>query len=495
MGYILAIDQGTSSTRATLFNKNAEPIANQQEEFTQIYPHSGWVEHDPEAIWATTLTTSRQTLLNSGIQINEIGAIGITNQRETTVIWDRNTGEVIHNAIVWQDRRTAEYCEELKLQGYSELIQEKTGLVLDPYFSASKIKWLLDHVPGARQRAAAGELAFGTIDSFLIWRFSKGKKHLTDATNAARTLLFNIETQQWDQELLDLFEIPSALLSTVLDSSGMFCMTDAEFLGAEIPICGVAGDQQAATVGQACLQPGTCKITYGTGAFLMLNTGAERISSQNRLLSTVAYRLHEKTTYAIEGSIFMAGAAVQWLRDKLQIIDSADETERLAKSLAGNDGVYLVPAFTGLGAPYWDPNARGMLCGLTRDTSRAHIVRATLESVCYQTRDLLQALKKDGAAMPSSINVDGGMVVNDWFLQQLANCLQITIVRATINESSSLGAALLAGLHIGMIDSLDAIVQSHQSDREFIPEISVAESNQNYVGWLRAVEGCREIGV
>ena len=404
--YILSIDQGTTSSRAMLFDENGHAAFTAQQEFTQHFPRDGWVEHNAEEIWVTTLGVVREALQKAAAEQREIAAIGITNQRETTVVWDRASGEPVYNAIVWQDRRTADFCETLRQQGHEATVTAKTGLLLDPYFSGTKINWILENVKGARARAEKGELAFGTIDSFLIWRLTGGKSHATDATNASRTLLFNIHDQCWDSELLELLSIPESLLPEVLDCAADFGTTSKSLLKAEIPIAGVAGDQQAALIGQACFEPGMIKSTYGTGCFMMLNTGEQALSSSNKLLTTVGYRLNGKTAYALEGSIFVAGAAVQWLRDGLGIIDSAEQTEAMAASLESNHGVYLVPAFTGLGAPHWDPDARGAIFGITRDTGPAQLVRATLESVCYQTFDLLEAKRRDGLT-PTRLRVDG----------------------------------------------------------------------------------------
>ena len=418
--YILSIDQGTTSSRAILFQSDGQLVCSAQEEFPQHFPQDGWVEHNPSDIWQTVLNTCRQAIQKADISADHIGAIGITNQRETTLIWDRATGETVYPAIVWQDRRTSAYCAQLKADGMEAEVSQKTGLIIDPYFSATKIGWILDNVDGARERADKGELAFGTVDTFLLWKLTKGASHKTDATNASRTMLFNIHTQEWDKELLKLFRIPISLMPQVLDSSDDFGLIYSDILGAEIPVYGIAGDQQAALFGQTCFQKGTAKSTYGTGCFLMLNTGKTALTSRNRLLTTVAYRLQGETTYALEGSIFAAGTTIQWLRDGLKLIESADETEALAESTALNSGVYLVPAFTGLGAPYWDPDARGAIFGLTRDTGIKEFITAGLQAVCYQTRDLQRAMEDDGVR-PAEIRVDGGMVANNWLLQFLAD--------------------------------------------------------------------------
>ncbi|MEA3363712.1 MAG: glycerol kinase GlpK, partial [Thermodesulfobacteriota bacterium] len=414
--HILAIDQGTTSSRAMIFSVTGNCVAVAQEEFRQIFPQDGWVEHDPEEIWQSVLNVCRQVLQQAKEASINVAGIGITNQRETTVVWDRKSGKPLYNAIVWQDRRTADFCAELKSAGNEEQVSELTGLLLDPYFSATKLRWILDNVAGARNKAAAGELAFGTIDSFLLWRLTAGQSHTTDATNASRTMLFNIHTQQWDDSLLDLFQIPPSLLPEVKDCSADFGMTAAGLFDSSYPIAGIAGDQQAAAIGQACLEPGMIKSTYGTGCFVLLNTGTKAYRSKNRLLTTVAYRINGETSYAIEGSIFVAGAAIQWIRDGIKLIESASEVEGLAQGLDSNRGVYMVPAFTGLGAPHWDPNARGAIFGLTRDTGIAEIARATLESVGYQTYDLMQAMQGDSDTELQALRVDGGMVANDWFL-------------------------------------------------------------------------------
>jgi glycerol kinase len=486
--YILSIDQGTTSSRAILFDNKSQVVAVEQAEFPQHYPHDGWVEHDPEDIWNTTLNTCRAVLKKSGIEAKQIVGIGISNQRETTLIWDRQTGKPIYNAIVWQDRRTAEYCHQKIQEGHEANVQAKTGLLLDPYFSATKINWILDNVPNARVRAEKGELAFGTVDTFLLWRLTDGKSHYTDATNASRTLLFNIQNQHWDQELLTLFEVPKALLPEVLDSAAHFGETVSELLGTSIPILGIAGDQQAAAFGQACFRPGMVKSTYGTGCFLLFNTGDQIIKSQNRLLSTVAYRLNGKPAYAIEGSIFVAGAAVQWLRDAVKLVTNANDTAALAASISDTGGVYLVPAFTGLGAPYWDPQARGAILGLTRDSGVAHIVRAALEAVCYQTKDLMLAMQKDGATSLDTLRVDGGMVKNDWLSQFLSDILQVPIDRPTITETSALGVAYLAGLQAGLYSSLEQISELWECERHFKPDMPVAKRDELYAGWMQALK-------
>jgi len=484
--YILSIDQGTTSSRAMLFDENGQAKFTAQREFSQHFPRDGWVEHNAEEIWVTTLEVVQQALARANEEQRGIAAVGITNQRETTVVWDRSSGEPVYNAIVWQDRRTADYCEELRRQGHEAAVSAKTGLLLDPYFSATKVGWILDNVANARTRAEKGELAFGTIDTFLIWRLTRGKSHVTDATNASRTMMFNIHEQNWDPELLELLNVPAQLLPEVLDCAADFGTTSKDLLGAEIPIAGVAGDQQAALIGQACFEPGMIKSTYGTGCFMVLNTGAQALASNNKLLTTVGYRLGGSTTYALEGSIFVAGAAVQWLRDGIGIIESAQQTEALAESLDSNHGVYLVPAFTGLGAPHWDPDARGAIFGITRDTGVAQLVRATLESVCYQTFDLLQAKRRDGLT-PTRLRVDGGMVQNNWLCQFLADLLDIVVERPLQTETTALGAAYLAGLQVGLFDSLDDIASRWQAEREFDPSMDASTRNLLLADWHEAV--------
>ncbi|MGI9284554.1 MAG: glycerol kinase GlpK [Pseudomonadales bacterium] len=488
--FLLAIDQGTTSSRAILFAQDGTPLSSAQREFKQYFPADGWVEHDPEEIWQTTAWACEQALKDHAARATDVLAIGITNQRETIVLWDRATGEAVYPAIVWQDRRTHQFCERLKKQGHEANLQEKTGLLLDPYFSASKLRWLLDEVPGVRERAERGELACGTIDTFLIWRLTGGQVHATDATNAARTALFNIHLQEWDAELLDLFGIPAAILPTVENSSALFGETDPAVLGAPVKICGVAGDQQAALIGQACFDVGSAKSTYGTGCFLMLNTGTQALRSTNRLLTTVAYRLDGEVTYALEGSIFNAGTAIQWLRDQLGLIKHAGEVEAIAEQTPDTGGVYLVPAFTGLGAPYWDAAARGILTGLTRDSNRQHIVSAALQSVAYQTRDLIDAMAGDGQ-VPAALRVDGGMTVNNWLLQFLADTLGASVTRSSSTETTALGAAYLAGLQVGVFKSLQDIGQHWRADREFMPTMAAEQREANYAGWVAAVKRAR----
>ncbi|MCP5409369.1 MAG: glycerol kinase GlpK [Chromatiaceae bacterium] len=484
---ILSIDQGTTSSRAILFETNGRSAFIAQREFRQIFPVSGWVEHDPEEIWSTTLAVCREAIDWSRENARNLAAIGITNQRETTVIWDRESGKPVYNAIVWQDRRTADFCAELKQAGKEMQVRASSGLLLDPYFSATKIRWILENVKGARKLADQGRLAFGTTDCFLIWRLTGGKIHATDATNASRTLLFDIHRQCWDPQLLALFQVPESLLPEVKDSAADYGITDAGITGLAIPIAGVAGDQQAATIGQACFEPGMIKSTYGTGCFAVLNTGSKPVQSNHQLLTTVAYRIGGKVCYALEGSIFVAGAAVQWLRDGIGIIRSAAETEALAAALEDNRGVYLVPAFTGLGAPHWDPHARGAIFGLTRDSGVAELVRATLESVAYQTRDLVQAMAADGVKL-ESLRVDGGMVANDWLLQFLSDIIDVPVERPEVIETTALGAAYLAGLQQGIFSSLEDISGHWRRQALFKPDMDAACRQRLLQGWNRAVE-------
>ena len=488
-GYVLAIDQGTTSTRAIVFDGNMQVAGVGQKEFTQIFPKSGWVEHDPEEIWSSVVLTIRQAIRKAGIRASDIAAIGITNQRETAVVWERETGQPIYNAIVWQDRRTAAECDRMEAEGLEPLFTEKTGLLLDPYFSGTKVSWLLSNVEGARARAENGDLCFGTIDTYLVWRLTGGTSFVTDATNASRTLLFNIAENRWDAELLELLGIPAAMLPEVKDCADDFGVTDERLFGAAIPILGVAGDQQAATIGQACFEPGMIKSTYGTGCFAVLNTGAEMVPSKNRLLTTIAYRLDGRTTYALEGSIFIAGAAVQWLRDGLGIIRRAEQTGQLADSADPEQGVYLVPAFTGLGAPHWDPEARGALFGLTRNTGPAELSRAALEAVCYQTRDLLDAMHKDWQknGRQTVLRVDGGMVASDWTMQRLADLLDAPVDRPTILETTALGAAWLAGSRAGVWPGQDEFARRWARERRFEPKMDEEVRAGKIRGWKDAV--------
>lgn len=484
--YILAIDQGTTSSRAILFSTQGKVKYQAQQEFAQHFPRNGWVEHKPEDLWQTVTDSAREVIGQLDLNHDTIKAIGIANQRETTLVWHKETGQAIYPAIVWQDRRTSEYCQELKDKGMEAGIQQKTGLLIDPYFSATKLRWILDNVDHARPLAEQGKLLFGTVDSYLIWRLTQGASHRTDATNASRTLLFNIHTQDWDDELLELFAIPRCMLPQVMDSADDFGMADKECLGVEIPILGVAGDQHAALFGQTCFHEGMAKSTYGTGCFMMLNTGDKALISQHRLLTTLAYRLKGKATYALEGSIFMAGATVQWLRDGLKLIEHASEAQTLAEQTPLDHGVYLVPAFTGLGAPYWDPDARGAIMGMTRDTGIKELVSAGLQSVCYQTRDLQSAMEQDGEK-PTALRVDGGMVVNDWLMQFLADILAATVDRPEVIETTALGVTYLAGLQAGVYDSLETLESMWQQERRFAPKIPQAERDKLYEKWLHAV--------
>lgn len=487
---LLAIDQGTSSTRAIGFERSGAVVAQAQQSFQQIYPASGWVEHDPEVLWATTLSTTREALQRLREQGRPAAAIGLTNQRETTLVWDRRTGVPVYNAIVWQDRRTAERCRALEQAGHERALAEKTGLRLDPYFSATKLEWILNRVSGARAAAQAGQLAFGTVDCFLIWRLTGGRVHATDVTNASRTALFDIRAGCWDRELCGLFDIPLSCLPEVRDSAGDFGLTGKDVLGMELPIAGVAGDQQAALVGQACFSPGDVKSTYGTGAFLVLNTGRQLVRSRNRMLSTIAYRIDGATTYALEGSILSAGSTIQWLRDGLGIIARAPEVTALAQSVADTGGVYIAPAFTGLGAPYWDPDARGAILGLSRASGRAEIARAALDSVAYQTHDLLEAMAADGVA-PAMLKVDGGMAQNEFFLQRLADILGRRILRPRLAESTAFGAACLAGLGRGLYGSLSEIARLWQAELQCEPQLDAESRAKDIAGWRAAIRRVR----
>jgi len=487
--YILAIDQGTTSSRAIVFDGNLKPLATGQEEFEQIFPQSGWVEHSPEEIWSTTAAMCRAAIEKQSLSPRDIAAIGIANQRETTIVWDKNTGRAVYNAIVWQDRRTFEYCETLREAGHGEEIRQKTGLLIDPYFSATKVHWILENVDGARERAEKGELLFGTVDCYLIWRLTGGKIHATDATNAARTMLYNINEGYWDEELLSLFGIPKSMMPEVKNCSDDFGVTrDDLFGGVGIPIRGVAGDQQAATVGQACFQPGMVKSTYGTGCFVLLNTGGKLVLSNNRLLTTIAYQLEGKPTYALEGSIYIAGAVVQWLRDGLKMIRTAAETTPLAAAADETEKVYFVPAFTGLGAPYWDAECRGAIFGLTRNTGPEEIAKAALESVGYQTRDLIEAMNDDwGANDKTILRIDGGMANSVFAMQALANQLQAPVDRPEVTETTALGVAYLAGLAVGLCSEPEEFAQSWALEHQFQPNISQVQADKKYAGWLLAV--------
>ena len=488
--YILAIDQGTTSTRAIVFDASGQPVASAQKELKQIFPKPGWVEHDPEEIWAATVEVCRGVLAEAKLEASALVGIGITNQRETTVVWDRTTGKAVHNAIVWQDRRTADRCAELKRGHHEEMVSKRTGLLLDPYFSATKIAWILDHVDGCRAAADKGALAAGTIESFLLWRLTGGKVHASDATNASRTLLLDVHKGAWDADLLKLFGVPASLLPKVVDCAGELGVATADFLGAPVPVLGMAGDQQAATIGQACIKPGMIKATYGTGCFALLNTGTIALHSETRMLTTIAYQLAGTRTYALEGSIFMAGAAVQWLRDGLRLIAKSSEVEALAARAKDDHGVYVVPAFAGLGAPYWDAGARGAILGLTRDSGPPEIAAATLDSVCYQTRDLVEAMRADGAQI-DELRVDGGMVVNDRLMQRLADTVGAPVERPKVTETTALGAAFLAGLQAGLWPSLDALAATWALDRAFKPAEDAPSRDRRYAGWQAAVHRVR----
>lgn len=492
MGHILAIDQGTTSSRAMIFDRHMAVIATAQQEFAQHFPISGWVEHDPADLWETTAAMARAALAKSGLKAPDIAAIGITNQRETTIVWDRVTGQAIHNAIVWQDRRTAALCDHLREQGHEDMIRARTGLLLDPYFSASKLAWLLEHVEGVRARAERGDLLFGTVDSYLIWHLTGGRVHATDATNAARTMLYDIRKGRWSTTLCALFNIPAVMLPEVRDCAADFGMTRSDLFGCEIPILGVAGDQQAATIGQACFAPGMVKCTYGTGCFALMNTGDSVVPSQNRLLSTIAYQFDGRPTYALEGAIFVAGAVVQWLRDGLKIIGSASETADLAKAADPAQSVYLVPAFTGLGAPYWDAGARGAMFGLTRSTGPAEIARAALESVGYQTRDLIEAMAADRTGQDSNtLRVDGGMSASNWTMQFVADILDAPVDRPKVLETTALGAAWLAGMRAGIYPDQQGFAKAWNIERRFEPAMEPDLRNQKYAGWKDAVRRTR----
>jgi glycerol kinase len=488
--YLLAIDQGTSSSRTVIYDERANAVASAQQEFRQIYPKSGWVEHDPEEIWTSVRNTMQEALGTAGITMRDVAGIGITNQRETTLVWDRRSGECIYNAIVWQDRRTAAFCRELSERCADDIIAGKTGLRLDPYFSATKAAWILDNVVGARRLADDGQLAFGTVDSFLLWRLTDGAVHATDATNASRTMLFNIHTQRWDDELLQLLQIPRSMLPEVLDCAAEFGSTTEAGFGSVVPVCGIAGDQQAALIGQAGFEYGMTKSTYGTGCFVIANTGDTALASQNQLLTTVASRIGGNVTYGLEGSVFVAGSALQWLRDELRIIDAAPDSEQVAERTGVVDDVYVVPAFAGLGAPYWDPDARGAIVGLSRGSGSDQIVTATLQAVAYQTRDLIDAMTDDGIS-PSVIRVDGGMVANDWFLQFLADILDVRVERPANVESTVLGAAYLAAMQCGLIDNLQQATRLWRCDAVFEPRMSGDQRDALLSGWAAAVARVR----
>ncbi len=490
MRYILALDQGTTSSRAVLVGENGDFHALAQIPFQQIYPRPGWVEHDPQEIWSSQIGVAQQALAQAGADAKDIAAIGITNQRETAIIWDRKTGDPIYNAIVWQDRRTSNTCDQLREQGHTELIQRKTGLVIDAYFSGTKIRWILDNVPGARERAGRGELCFGTVDSWLIWKLTAGNRHVTDVTNASRTMLFDIHAQSWDDELLDLLQVPRSMMPDVIGSSEICGETQSVFKG--LPIAGIAGDQQAALFGQMCTEPGMVKCTYGTGSFMLLNTGERPVASKNKLLTTIAWRVAGKTAYALEGSIFIAGAVVQWLRDELQLIRSADEIEALAASVPDTGGVHLVPAFAGLGAPHWDQYARGAIVGLTRGSNRAHIARAALESIGLQVADVVSAMESDSGAPVRELRVDGGAARNNLLMQMQADLLGVPVTRPSNAETTVLGAAYLAGLAVGYWPDMTSIANQWQVDRRFTPATSANDRAARRANWSRAVDRARQ---
>ncbi|MEM7520883.1 MAG: glycerol kinase GlpK [Pseudomonadota bacterium] len=489
MKYVLAIDQGTTSSRAILFDEALAPVATSQDEFPQIFPHSGWVEHDPADIWASVAGTCRAVIERASVNPSDIISIGITNQRETTVVWERSTGKAIHNAIVWQDRRTAAYCRALRAEGHSAMFGDRTGLLIDPYFSATKLKWILDNVEGAREKAQRGDLLFGTIDSYLIWKLTGGEVHATDATNAARTMLYDIRKGRWSSTICALFDVPMEMLPQVKDSAANFGMTRADLFGRAIPIRGVAGDQQAATIGQACFEPGMLKATYGTGCFALLNTGAVPVKSENQLLTTIAYQLNGTPTYALEGSIFIAGAVVQWLRDGLQVIQSAQDTQAMAEDADESQGVVMVPAFTGLGAPYWNAECRGAIYGLTRNSGPKELARAALESVGYQTRDLLEAMHSDmgDGSSDAVLRVDGGMSASDWAMQFLADIISAPVDRPKVLETTALGVAWLAGMHMGALPEQAEFAKTWALDETFDPTMDAATRDAKYAAWQRAV--------
>jgi glycerol kinase len=488
--YILSIDQGTTSSRAIIFNHNGEIVAIAQREFTQIYPKAGWVEHDPMEIWSTQLAVVTEVIVKAGLTVSDIDSIGITNQRETTVVWDKETGQPIHNAIVWQDRRTSAYCDEIKAQGLAPKIQEKTGLIIDSYFSATKARWILENVAGAREKAEAGKLAFGTIDTWLIWKLTAGEKHVTDVTNASRTMLYNIHTLSWDEELLKLFSIPKSMLPEVKSSSEVYGETAGRILAAKIPIAGIAGDQQSALFGQMCTEIGMVKNTYGTGCFMLMNIGSKPKISANNLLTTIAWQINGEVNYALEGSIFIGGAVVQWLRDEMGLISKSADVETLAKKVKDTDGVYVVPAFAGLGAPHWDQHARGTITGLTRGTNKSHIARAALESIAYQTMDVLKAMEADAGVSIAELRVDGGATANDLLMQFQADLLNCKVIRPEVTEVTAIGAAYLAGLATGFWKSIDQIRSQWKISRTFIAEEGI-DNTDRIKGWNRAIKAAR----
>lgn len=486
--YVLALDQGTTSSRAIIFDKKGRIKGQAQKEFGQLYPKPGWVEHDPEEIWSSQASVTGEVIAKAGIKPSEIASIGITNQRETVVVWDRETGKPVYNAIVWQDRRTSDACSTLTANGKSDIVRKKTGLIIDAYFSATKIAWILDNVKGAREKAEAGSLCFGTIDSWLIWKFTRGKSHVTDITNASRTMLFNIYEDRWDEELLTMFNIPASILPEVKESSGLFAVTSGDTTGFSLPIMGVAGDQQAALFGQLCLEPGMVKNTYGTGCFLVMNLGEEAVTSKANLLTTVAWKIDGKISYALEGSIFIAGAIVQWIRDELNLITSASETEEIARSIEDNGGVYLVPALVGLGAPHWDQFARGTILGLTRGSGKAHIVRAALESIAYQVRDVVNAMQEDSGGKIHEIRVDGGASGNNFLMQFQSDILNTKVTRPIIMETTALGAAYLAGLASGFWKNTEELKQQWKADQSYVPAMKAEDRDNLLKNWHKAVQ-------
>lgn len=489
--YILSLDQGTTSSRAIIFDKKGSIVATAQKEFTQIFPQPGWVEHDANEIWSTQLGVATEAVLKAGLTINNIAAIGITNQRETTVVWDRDTHLPICNAIVWQDRRTADYCDKLKKEGHAEKIQQKTGLVTDAYFSGTKVKWILDNIEGARDKAQKGELCFGTIDSWLLWKLTNGKVHATDVSNASRTLLYNIHTLQWDQDLLKLFGIPESMLPEVRSSSEVYGHTENILTATQVPVSGIAGDQQSALFGQMCTQPGMVKNTYGTGCFMLMNTGTKPVASKNNLLTTIAWKVNGEVQYALEGSVFIGGAVVQWLRDGLKIIQTSGDVEALAVKAEDNGGVYFVPAFTGLGAPYWNQHARGIIVGITRGSSDAHIARAAIESIAFQSMDLMNAMEADAGLPIKEVRVDGGATVNNQLMQFQSDILNTQVVRPQVTETTALGAAYLAGLAVGYWDSIDELQQYWQKDKAFTPSMNDEKRNELRKNWKKAVRAAQ----
>lgn len=490
--FILALDQGTTSSRAILFDQKGQIRSMAQKEFRQIFPQSGWVEHNPKDIWSSQVSVAAEAMSELGINGKALKGIGITNQRETAIVWDRETGEPVYNAIVWQDRRTADFCNELTRKGYTQKIREKTGLLIDSYFSATKVKWILDNVPGVRQAAKHGKLAFGTVDSWLVWKLTQGRMHITDVTNASRTLLFNINTLEWDKELLDIFDIPASLMPEVVPSSGIIDVTNTTFFASKVPIAGIAGDQQAALFGQLCIDKGMAKNTYGTGCFVLLNTGSQPQFTESKMVSTIAWQMNGKTTYALEGSIFNAGTVVQWLRDEMQLIKKSSDIEKLARSVSDNGGVFMVPAFTGLGAPYWDPYARGTIIGLSRSSNRGHLARAALEGIAFQTLDVLKEMEKSSSIKIKELRVDGGASMNNLLMQFQANILKIKVLRPTITETTALGAAYLAGLATGFWKNIGELKEQWNTDKVFLPKFTNSQIIRLSNQWNEAVHRAKE---